>query len=124
MSKITNFTKEEFLEIEDKYTDMMVEIENRATEIALDLGRIDHTYICNNVCPAGLDNVEPNMEALFVKMGINDETVIQVIFPTDWLFDDAYKESIEVANAKKRIRSSSEYQEYLRLKAKYENVDL
>lgn len=125
MSKITSFTETEFLELEDKYTDMMLEIENRATEIAMDLGRIDATFICNDVCPASLDNMVINMAALFVRMGINDdEEVVEVVFPIEWLFSDDYKETLEVREAKQRITESDEYQEYLRLKAKYEGMNL
>lgn len=125
MSKITSFTESEFLEIEDKYTDMMLDIENRATEIALDLGRIDATYICNDVCMAGLDSTAINMAALFVRMGVDEnEDVVEVIFPIDWLFSDEYKKTLEVREAKKKIKESNEYQEYLRLKAKYEGMNL
>lgn len=125
MSKITSFTEAEFLELEDKYTDMMLEIENRATEIAMDLGRIDATFICNDVCPAILDHMVINMAALFVRMGIDDdEEVVEVIFPIEWLFSDDYKETLEVREAKQRIQESDEYQEYLRLKAKYEGMNL
>ena len=125
MSKITSFTEAEFLELEDKYTDMMLEIENRATEIAMDLGRIDATFICNDVCPASLDNMVINMAALFVRMGIDDdEEVVEVIFPIEWLFSDDCKETLEVRESKQRIKESDEYQEYLRLKAKYEGMNL
>ena len=125
MSKITSFTEAEFLELEDKYTDMMLEIENRATEIAMDLGRIDATFICNDVCTASLDHMVINMAALFVRMGIDDdEEVVEVIFPIEWLFSDDYKETLEVREAKQKIKESDEYQEYLRLKAKYEGMNL
>ena len=125
MSKITSFTEAEFLELEDKYTDMMLEIENRATEIAMDLGRIDATFICNDVCPASLDHMVINMAALFVRMGIDDdEEVVEVIFPIEWLFSDDYNETLEVRETKQRIKESDEYQEYLRLKAKYEGMNL
>lgn len=122
MSKITDFTWEKFWDAQEKYNDMMCDIEDRILEIARELGE---KYIPSNltdiyfehddyheyvVAEMRMDELDENGEEKFEYFKVKVE----------WLFSDDYKKEIDEKEAKRKQKEAEEYREYLRLKKKFE----
>lgn len=119
MSKITNFTWPEFWDIQDKYNNMMCDIEERAFEIAQDLGK---SYQIHQITEIFFDH-DSTREYIVVefRQDVEGEEKFEYFkFDSDWLFSDDYKNELATKEAKKKAAEEAEYQEYLRLKAKFE----
>lgn len=119
MSKITNFTWEEFWEIQEKYNDMLCDIEDRAFEIAKGCGK---NYMVHQVTDLFFkhDNTREYVVVEFCDEIDGEEKFEYFEFDSRWLFSDNYKNEIAVKEAKRKAEEEAEYQEYLRLKKKYE----
>lgn len=85
MSKITSFTKDEFWSMMDKYCSMMIEVEQRCTELAKAFGKIDKHHLIQNV-----DFSHDAWREIVITTfeNLEDKSSITVSFDTDWLFDD------------------------------------
>lgn len=122
MSKITDFNWSQFWEAQETYNDMMCDIENRALEIANDFGK--------NYKPHQLidiffdhDNYREYVIAEFTNGGEGENEKFEYFkFDSHWLFSDDYKKEIDAKEAKRKAEEAAEYQEYLRLKKKYEGL--
>lgn len=119
MSKITSFTMEEFWAMMDNYCSMMIEVEQRCTELAKAFGKINNHYLIQDV-DFSHDAWREIVIATFENL--EDESSLTVSFDTNWLFDDEeYLKKLEdVQSKKKKTEEELEYQEYLRLKKKFE----
>lgn len=119
MPKITNFTWSEFWDAQTTYNDMMCDIEERALEIAKDLGE---KYLPHQLTDIFFDHdqVRTYVTAEF-KIVINGVEEYEYFkFNSDWLFSDDYKMEIDAKEAARKIKEAEEYREYLRLKKKFE----
>lgn len=126
MAKIEKYTLETMLNLQDQYCDMVEEIENRALEIAKNAGIVDSTYIVNDVEIGDFDGHNLYAHACFIQMGLAEEddepATEHYKFPVDWLFSDDYLKTLP--KKEKPVRTAEEekeYQEYLRLKKKFES---
>lgn len=126
MAKIEKYTLETMLNLQDQYFDMVEEIENRALEIAKNAGIVDSTYIVNDVEVGDFDGHNLYAHACFIQMGLADDddepATEHYKFPVDWLFSDDYLKTLP--KKEKTVRTAGEekeYQEYLRLKKKFES---
>lgn len=120
--KITDFTWSQFWEAQETYNDMMCEIENRAFEIAKDFGK---NYKIHQITDIFFDH-DSWHEYVIVEFcnEVNGEEKFECFrFKTDWLFSDDYKNEIAVKEAKLKAEEDAEYQEYLRLKKKFEGTN-
>lgn len=119
MSKITSFNMDELWGVMDKHCSMMVEVEQRCTELAKAFGKINNRHLIQNV-DFSHDAWREIVIATF--RNLEDESTLTVSFNTDWLFDDEdYQKKLEEIQAKKKqTEEEVEYQEYLRLKKKFE----
>ncbi|MBQ8626813.1 MAG: hypothetical protein IJ419_11690 [Agathobacter sp.] len=126
MAKIEKYTLETMLNLQDQYFDMVEEIENRALEIAKNVGIVDSTYIVNDVEVGDFDGHNLYVHACFIQMGLaenDDEPATEHYkFPVDWLFSDDYLKTLPKKDKPTRTpEEEREYQEYLRLKKKFES---
>lgn len=122
MSTITHFTWEQFWDTQERYNDMMCDIEDRLLEIAHDLGeayqphQLTDIYFEHDqfnecvVAEMRVDELDENGEEKFEYFKVN----------VKWLFSDDYKSEIDKKAADMKRKESEEYQEYLRLKKKFE----
>jgi hypothetical protein len=129
MSVIAEFTIDQFWEAEDQYTKMLDRMKRRAREIAIEFGKVNENWFVKDI---ELVCVDDEMEVLLNTTLVNnrnaidkargvDEERVEFQFPMDWLFYEDYKESIREMNAAEEKQRGEEYQEYLRLKAKFES---
>ena len=121
MAKITDFTWEQFWDTQEKHNDMLCDIEDRALEIVKDFGK--------NYKPHQLTDIYFNHDSYHQYVvaefcvDVNEEEVFeQFKFNSDWLFSDDYKNEIDAKEAKRKVEEEAEYQEYLRLKKKFEGA--
>lgn len=120
MGKITNFTWTKFWEISDEYNSMMCDIEDRAFEIAQYMGRTEKIHQITDIFFSH-DNAREYVNVEFCHEENGEETFEYFKFDSDWLFSDNYKEEIAAKEAHRKSEEEKEYQEYLRLKEKFEN---
>ena len=126
MAKIEKYTLETMLNLQDQYFDMVEEIENRALEIAKNAGIGDSTYIVIDVEVGDFDGHNLYAHACFIQMGLADDddepATEHYKFPVDWLFSDDYLKTLPKKDKPTRTpEEEREYQEYLRLKKKFES---
>ena len=123
MAKIEKYNLKDMLDLQEQYCDMVMEIEFRALEIARKVGAIDLTYIVNDVDIGNFDGHSIYVYAHFVQMGLAEDDdepkTVDYQFPIDWLFSDDYLNTIE-KKPERTPEEEAEYQEYLRLKKKFE----
>lgn len=119
MSKITNFTWSQFWDVQDEYNNMMCDIEDRAFEIAKDFGKPYEIYQITEIF-FDHDSTREYVVVEFCKEVDGEEKFEYFKFNSDWLFSDSYKDEIATKEAKRKAEEEAEYQEYLRLKAKFE----
>lgn len=118
MAKITDFTWSEFLEAQDRYNDMLDELEYRIIEIANDLG---HAYKPHHLKDIFFQHDENHMYVVGeFNISGEEEDVEYFKAQSDWLFSDDYKAKIEEEKARQQRKEAEEYQEYIRLKKKFE----
>ena len=122
MSKITDFTWEEFWDMQEKYEDMLCDIEDRIIEIARSLGEVYQPHNLSDihfehdefneyvVAEMRMDELDENGEEKYEYYKVN----------VKWLFSDDYKKEIDEKEAKRKQKEADEYREYLRLKEKFE----
>lgn len=122
MSRITSFTWDEFWAISDEYNGMMCEIEDRAFEIAQYMGRTEKIHQISEIFFSH-DNTREYVNVEFCHNVDGAETFEYFKFDSHWLFSDDYKDEIATKEAHRKAEEEKEYQEYLRLKEKFENRD-
>ena len=122
MSKITDFTWDEFWNTQEKYDDMLSNIEDRILEIAQDMGERYQPYQLTDI---HFDHDQFN-EYVVAEMRMDEldeegnEKFEYYKVNTKWLFSDDYKKEIDEKEAKRKQKEAEEYREYLRLKKKFE----
>lgn len=121
---ITNFTWEQFWDAQEKYNDMLSDIEDRILEISHDLGEKYQPYQLSNihfehdqfneyvVAEMHMDEVDEDRNDKYEYYKVN----------VKWLFSDDYKKDIDEKEAKRKQKEAEEYREYLRLKKKFEGT--
>ena len=120
MSKrITDFTWSQFWDCQEEYNDMMCQIEERAFEIAEYCGKPYKIHQITEVF-FNHDNTREYVVVEFCEEVDGEEKFEYFKFDSHWLFSDDYKNEIAVKEAKRKAEEEAEYQEYLRLKAKFE----
>lgn len=123
MSKITNFTWAQFWEAQEKYNDMMCDIEDRALEIAKYCGKAYQPHQLTDIF-FDHDQYKEYVVAEFRKETDGEEEEFEYFkFNADWLFSDDYKKEIDAEEAERKVKEAEEYREYLRLKKKFEDSD-
>ena len=120
MSKITDFTWSQFWDAQETYNDMMCDIEDRALEIAKDFGKNYKPYQLIDIY-FDHDSFHQYVVAEFCEEINGEEKFEYFKFNSDWLFSDDYKNEMAVTEAKKKAEEEAEYQEYMRLKKKFES---
>lgn len=113
MAKITEFTRDQMVELTEKYLDMMIRIEDRALEIAKNMKEIDCNWHTVDVCFVE-DYRTSYVRAVFGKHG--EEKVVN--FDIDWLFSDDHLKEVKDDHLDDN-QDDPEYKEYLRLKEKF-----
>lgn len=116
MSKITSFTFDEFWDTQDKYNDMLETIEERVLEVANSLG---HAYLFYQLTDVYFTRDDYHMYVVG-EFTLQDGSVENVQFKTEWLFIDDYQKEIDEKEARRAQKEAEEYREYLRLKEKFE----
>ena len=119
MGKITNFTWSEFWAAQEKYNDMMCDIEDRALEIAKTMGESYQPHQLTEIF-FDHDQFREYVTVEFRLMNNGIERFEYFKFNADWLFSDDYKKEIDAKEAARKIKEAEEYREYLRLKKKFE----
>ena len=115
MSKITEFDIKDFLEEEERYYNMLNRIKDRVIEIANDYGIINGRCYIND-----LDIYEEEDDEYRIAAELSGD---YLSWEADYLFSDEYKEEARKCKAKKEAEEKErEYQEYLRLKEKFEGT--
>ena len=119
---ITNFTWEQFWDAQEKYNDMLSDIEDRILEISHDLGEKYQPYQLSNihfehdqfnqyvVAEMHMDEVDEDGNDKYEYYTVN----------VKWLFSDDYKKEIDEKEVQRKQKEAEEYREYLRLKKKFE----
>lgn len=123
MSTITNFTWDEFWNVQEQYNDMLCDIEDRIIEIAKELGEV---YDHNNIRDIFFEH-DQLAEYVVAEMDIGqvgqDGEPVYDYFKVNvkWLFSDNFKQEIDEKLCARKRQDAIDYKEYLRLKAKFEN---
>ena len=122
MGKITRFDWNQFIEAREMYDDMMCDIEERIMEIAQYMGEKYQIYQLSDIAfshdqyneyvtaEMHMDEKDENGEDKYEYYKVN----------VKWLFSDDFKQELDAQEIAKRQKEAMEYQEYLRLKKKFE----
>lgn len=128
MGVIGEFSMDEFWVAEDVYEKMLNRMRDRTREIAIELGKVSAGWVTKDIkLTCDDDKAEVYVAATMIRprnkmeiaKGVAEERV-EFEFPMDWLFFEDYKEDYQNMMNSEETQNKKEYQEYLRLKAKFE----